>query len=180
MSLTQLATVLFYTYGITRYEDSQQRQYPRRTVPSGGAIYPLELYALVSNVQGVAPGIYHYDVYAHVLEGVSTSPLTHQLTQNLLYQELAHGSAVVIALSAVFERPRFKYGELSYRLTLLEAGHAGQNLCLMATALGLAACPVAGFVEDGFNDLLGLNGVDESTLYLCVVGAAEEVSICPL
>ncbi len=177
LSLSQLSALLFFTYGLTHYEDAQQRQYPRRAVPSGGAIYPLELYALILNVQDIAPGIYHYDAYAHILEHVSIGPLANRLSENLLYEELVHGAAVVMVLSAVFERPRFKYGELSYRLTLLEAGHAGQNLCLSATALGLGACPVAGFVEDGLNDLIGLNGVDETALYLCIIGMTEESAV---
>jgi nitroreductase len=57
---------------------------------------------------------------------------------------------------------------------LLEAGHVGQNVCLTATALGLGACPVEGFVEDRINDLLGLDGVEETALYLLVLGQEQE------
>lgn len=179
MSLAQLATLLYYSYGISRYEDGQQQSYPHRVVPSGGGLYNLEVYVLVFSVADLEPGAYHYEAYSHGLERIVAGEPHDTLRQSLLYEELLHGPAVALVVSGVFDRPRFKYGELGYRLTLLEAGHVGQNVCLTATALGLGACPVAGFVEDTINDLLGLDGVDETAVYLFVVGAPQPVSESP-
>jgi len=170
LPLPELSALLCLSYGITRYAESESQRYPRRVVPSGGGIYPLEVYVLALNVEDLTPGIYHYEGYTHALEQLEAGNMRQTLAQHLLYDELASTSTAVIVLSGMFERPRFKYGELSYRLILLEAGHVGQNICLVCTALGLGVCPVAGFVEDGMNALLGLNGVDESAFYLFVVG----------
>jgi SagB-type dehydrogenase family enzyme len=174
LSLSQLTALLFFSYGITRYADPQHQCYPRRVVPSGGGIYPLEVYVLAFNVADLPPGVYHYEGYSHALEQMMPGDCRGYLAQHFLYDELAHDAALALVLGGIFERPRFKYGELSYRLILLEAGHVGQNICLVCTALGLGGCPVAGFVEDGVNVLLGMNGVDESALYLFVVGKTPE------
>lgn len=170
ITLEQLAALLYFGYGITRYEAPQTRSHPRRVVPSGGGLYPLEMYALALHVEGLAPGAYHYEVYSHALEQLTPGDMHQALWHCLLYEELCTGPAVVLVMSGLFRRPRFKYGELGYRLILMETGHVGQNIALTATALGLGACPVEGFVEDSVNDLLGLDGVDERALYLFVVG----------
>lgn len=173
MTLDQIATLLFLGYGIMRYEAADPPRYPRRAVPSGGGVYPLEMYLLALRIDGLNPGIYHYDVYAHALEQLSVGKMREKLAKTLLYDELAQRAAATIVLSGVFERPRFKYGELGYRLVLLEAGHIGQNLCLLAEGCSLGVCPVVGFVEDDVNAILGLDGVDESTLYLFVIGQPQ-------
>jgi SagB-type dehydrogenase family enzyme len=170
ISLVQLAALLFCGYGVTGYEDPQRRCFPRRAVPSGGGLYPLEVYPLVLAVEGLTPGVYHYEAYTHALELLTPGTLDEALAQHLLHEELAIGPAVVVVLSGLFERSSVKYDESGYRYTLLEAGHVGHALSLAATALGLGACPVAGFVEDGVNDLVGLDGVDETALYLLVIG----------
>jgi SagB-type dehydrogenase family enzyme len=173
ITLEHLASLLYFGYGITRYEAPQTQAYPRRVVPSGGALYPLEMYALVLHVEGLVSGVYHYEVYSHALEHLASGDVHQDLRRCLLYDELCTGPAVVLVLSGLIRRPRFKYGELGYRLILQETGHVGQNIALTATALGLGVCPVAGFVEDTVNDLLGLDGVDERVLYVFVVGQAQ-------
>jgi SagB-type dehydrogenase family enzyme len=180
MALPKLASILYFSYGVARYEEAQNHRFPRRVVPSGGGLYPLEVYALVLDVEGLDPGAYHYEVYSHALEQLAPGDLREELRHHLLNEELIVGTTVAVVVSGVFERSRFKYGELGYRLVLLEAGHVGQNVCLTATALGLGVCPVAGFVEDSINDLLGLDGVDETALYLFVIGNAQESSDSPL
>lgn len=179
LSLIQLATLLAVTYGVTRYEDAQTQSYPRRAVPSGGGLYPLELYVLAFQVDGLEPGVYHYEIYSHSLELLAPGPVQSPLQQLLLYEEVLDGAAAALVVSGLFQRSRFKYGELSYRLILLETGHVGQNLCLSSTALGLGACPVAGFVEDSMNDLLGLDGVDETALYLLMIGYEHREDVTP-
>ena len=57
-----------------------------------------------------------------------------------------------------------------YRFALLEAGHVVQNLLLTATALGLGAVPLGGYYDRLTDEFLGLDGVNESTLYTVAVG----------
>jgi SagB-type dehydrogenase family enzyme len=57
-----------------------------------------------------------------------------------------------------------------YRFALLEAGHVGQNILLVATALGLGAVPLGGYYDRLTDHFLGLDSVNESTLYTFAVG----------
>ena len=65
---------------------------------------------------------------------------------------------------------RFKYREGTYRYGLVEPGHVGQTLYLAATTLGLGACAVGAYNDDGINDLLGIDGVEEVSVYLLSLG----------
>lgn len=138
-----------------------------RTIPSGGALYPLELYVFASRVIGVPAGVYHFDPFDQCLELLAGEPA--RLADAIV--DPTHGLApALLALTGVFWRSRFKYGQRGYRFTLLEAGHAMQNALLTAAALGLAALPIGGYYDSAVDELLGVNGVDESTVYVLAVG----------
>ena len=89
------------------------------------------------------------------------------------WQGLVLPSAAVIVLTALFWRSRFKYGQRAYRFTLLEAGHAAQNLLLTAAALGLRAQPVGGFYDRRVDELVGADGLHEASLYLLPVASGD-------
>ena len=167
ISLAELAALLSASYGVTGTLAGQEL----RCVPSGGALYPLELYVVASNVAGLEPALYHYDPLRGALERIRgvQRPELEGLTP---YDELVVPSAAVVAISAVFWRSRFKYGARAYRFALLEAGHVAQNYLLAATALGLSACPVGGFFDRQVDALLGIDGLYEASLYLLPVGSA--------
>jgi SagB-type dehydrogenase family enzyme len=174
LRLDDLAALLFASYGALGAIDGAPG-YVRRSAPSGGALYPLEVYAFAVRVEGLVPGLHHYDPLDHALEELDTGPDRRaDLTDANLYREAVDSSAAVIAISAMFWRTRFKYGLRGYRFALLEAGHVAQNLLLTAAALGLGAVPVGGFYDARMDALLGLDGLNESTLYLVCVGREEE------
>jgi SagB-type dehydrogenase family enzyme len=170
LALVDLATLLHSGYGVGSDDPDA-----RRTVPSGGALYPLELYVLASRVDGLERGIYHFDPLRHVLEELELRDLDAQVAQLHIYPELA-AAAALLAVTGVFGRSRFKYGLRGYRFTLLEAGHALQNVLLAATALGLAAIPVAGVDDRELERLLRIDGVDESVVYCASVGRAQRTA----
>lgn len=167
LPLAQLSALLRASYGVTGAFGSQ----PFRAVPSGGALYPLELYVAAQRVEELEPALYHFDPLRAVLERLR--PLApHELQGLTPYDDLLAPSAAVAMISAVFWRSRFKYGSRAYRFALLEAGHVAQNFLLAATALGLAACPVGGFFDRRVDAFLGIDGLYESSLYLLPVGAS--------
>ncbi|MGH7334220.1 MAG: SagB/ThcOx family dehydrogenase [Candidatus Rokuibacteriota bacterium] len=170
VGLPAVAAMLELGYGVTRYADPATARLPRRAVPSGGALYPLETYVLAATIDGLEPGIYHFDVFGRGLERLAGEGLADQIRTCFLDDDIASGAAATIVVTAVLQRLRFKYGDLAYRLALLEAGHVGQNVCLVATALGLGVCPLAGYVDDALHDLLGLDGVEEAVVYALAVG----------
>lgn len=144
-----------------------------RTYPSGGGLYPLEVYVAVRRVQGLANGLYHYNVAGHCLEQLADHQIVEDIASNLTQQDAASSAHVVVIITAVFMRTQYKYGERGYRFVLLEAGHLMQNLCLLAPALGLGTVPLGGYYDDRLHDLLGVDGVDEAVVYVAPAGLLE-------
>jgi SagB-type dehydrogenase family enzyme len=164
LSLEQLSQLLFLAQGITWDE----REF--RTVPSSGALYPLEIYPIVHRVDGLEPGIYHHAIQNHQLELIKAGDLRQPLIKAGLNQDFLGEAQVCFVISGIFQRTRWKYHERTYRYVLLEAGHLGQNLYLAATALGLGVCGIGAFFDDPLNELLGIDGEEEAALYLVTVG----------
>lgn len=171
LSLSELASLLYAAYGVThlaRLPDGKRGQ-PLRSVPSGGALYPLELYVLAQRVATLERGLYHFDPLRHVLERLPLDA-AHAPADLGAYPELLEPAAALVLVTAMFWRTRFKYALRGYRFALLEAGHVGQNFLLAAAVLGLAAVPVGGVYDCRVEELLGLDGVDESLVYVLSVG----------
>jgi SagB-type dehydrogenase family enzyme len=142
----------------------------KRAAPSAGAMYPIEVYAMVHNVAGLDAGIYHYAVETHELELTQAGDFRGAIQRAALGQEFLAEANVCLVLSAIFQRARWRYRERTYRYVTLEAGHIGQNLYLAATALGLGACAVGAFIDDELNELLAVDGQEEAGLYIISVG----------
>jgi SagB-type dehydrogenase family enzyme len=144
--------------------------YGLRTAPSAGALYPLELYLSVQNVSAIESGLYHYAVEPHQLEGLAKGDFRLRVARAALDQEMAYAASAVFIWTAVFERSKWKYRQRAYRYVYLDAGHSAQNLALAAVALGLGSCQIAAIYDDEANELLGVDGVTESTIYMTAVG----------
>jgi SagB-type dehydrogenase family enzyme len=140
-----------------------------RPVPSGGALFPLELFCVAQRVEGLAPGLWHYDARRHQVQALDRTPRPTPIDRWFI-EAWPPEAAVVVVVAAAFWRSRFKYGQRGYRFALLEAGHVGQNLQLVATALGLASAAVGGFWDRHVDEDLGLDGVDESVVHTVVAG----------
>ncbi len=166
-----LGALLTAAYGVTR---ADAETLPLRSVPSGGALFPLELYVAALRVDEIAQGLYHFDPLKCSLGLVRGSIAAEEVAALSTYPEIVEGCGALIVVAAVFGRTRFKYGLRGYRFALLEAGHVGQNVLLAATALGLGAVPLGGFYDRLTDEFLGLDGVNESTLYMLAVGTAAD------
>ena len=164
MSLAELSHILHYSSGLT------DRRSGFRASPSAGATYPIEIYPVINNVEGLTTGIYRYSVSAHELEPIREGDFRQEMAQAALGQRMLIEANVVLVLSAIFERTTRRYQERGQRYILLEAGHIAQNTSLVATSMGLGICAIGAFYDEDFNRLLGLDGRQESVLYLVAVG----------
>ena len=174
LALADLASLLHAAYGVTHQllADAPAGVGPQlRTVPSGGALYPLELYLFPWRVERVANGLYHFDPSQHVLELIEAGDHREAVVSQTLYPDVVSTCALFVFVTGVFWRTRFKYGLRGYRFALIESGHVVQNLLLAATALDLGAVPLSGFYDGPVDKLLSLDGVNESTLYAVAVGS---------
>ena len=92
------------------------------------------------------------------------------ISRAALDQGMASEANVVFAWTAVFERSKWKYKQRAYRYIYLDAGHIAQNFALAAVSLGLGSCQIAALYDDEVNELLDVDGEEESILYLSAVG----------
>ncbi|HEY0737392.1 MAG TPA: SagB/ThcOx family dehydrogenase [Herpetosiphonaceae bacterium] len=166
MTLPELSRLLFCMGGVS----SDRWGHGLRTAPSSGALYPIEIYAAVHNVAGLEPGLYHYAVQQHGLEQIQRADLREAVVRQGLMQQFLGQANLVIFLTVIFQRMRWKYQDRTYRYGLIEAGHLGQNLYLAATSMGLGACGVGAFMDDEINRMLGVDGVEEAAIYMLAVG----------
>jgi SagB-type dehydrogenase family enzyme len=169
ISLRDLSSLLTGGYGATeRPSVVGNRRF--RTVPSAGALYPLELYAHVRAVTGVEAGLYHFQASAGLLQRVR--PLAdEELARAFVQPEVIGAAAAVILITAVFGRTTFKYGERGYRFALIEAGHVAQNIDLIASALQLPVANLGGFFDRELEALLDIDGVEQSLVYAVAIGS---------
>jgi SagB-type dehydrogenase family enzyme len=166
LSLPDLSYLLWASTGIQRREQG----YEFRTAPSAGALYPIETYIVANNVSGLEQGLYHYAIKAHGLEELRLGDLRLETAKAALGQMICYEAAAVFVWTAVFFRSLWKYEQRGYRYIYMDAGHIGENLYLAATALGLGACGVGALFDDELNRVLGVDGVEESAIYMATVG----------
>ena len=140
-----------------------------RTAPSAGATYPLETYAIVGEVEGLEPGLYHYEPDSHTLSLVKQGDIRAELSEASLKQAQVADAAASIILSAVYDRTTTPYGDRGQMYVHMDVGHAAQNVLLQATALGLGSVPVGAFRTRTVAALLGLTE-GELPLYILPVG----------
>lgn len=144
----------------------------RRTAPSAGALYPLETYLVAGQVDTLPPGAYRYLPGSHHIRPILAGDLRAGLAGAALGQSAVKQASAVIVLTAVYPRTTRKYGDRGGRYVHMEAGHAAQNLCLQATALGLGAVPIGAFEDAAVARLLHLPD-DEAPLYILPVGFSQ-------
>jgi len=140
LALSAVSQLLWAAQGITGAGD-------RRTAPSAGALYPLELHLLATRVEGLAAGLHRYVPAMHALQGEVTQATAATMEQAALGQSAVGAAAAVVVITAVQARSAGKYGARATRYVAFEAGAAAQNLALQVTALGLGAVVIGGFDE---------------------------------
>jgi SagB-type dehydrogenase family enzyme len=165
LGLRDLGVVLAASYGAVERRPGLLR----RPVPSGGALYPLELYVVPLEVEGLDDAAYHYDPFHHRLERLSARP-EKDVSAAVVDPALVDAASAFVVVTAMFWRSRFKYGLRAYRFALLEAGHTIQNAVLAATALGVPALPLGGFYDRRVDALVGADGLAEAAVYALLLG----------
>ncbi|MCX6819962.1 MAG: SagB/ThcOx family dehydrogenase [Candidatus Adlerbacteria bacterium] len=165
ITLDQLASFLQLSYG-----ENNTGSAARRLVPSGGARYPLELYVLALNIEGLEPGVYHYNIKNHQLEHYFWKDFSPEdISKYTSYSWAGTGNALIV-MTAVFNRTTQKYGSRGYRYMLLEAGHVGQMMCMAARYLGFNTRPLSGTRDEDIEKLLDVDTTRESLVYCMGVG----------
>jgi SagB-type dehydrogenase family enzyme len=173
----QLATLLTSASGVRKSPDGLHRPTISRNVTNAGNLGSVDVYPIVQRVDGVSPGIYHFDTVAHDLALITPGQFSDWLREVVFFQEEFADGAVVLILTSAIGRLTAKYGPRGYRFALFDVGHVSQNIYLIATALGLQVCATAGFVDEAFNAALDLDGLDECASLALVLGTTPDVEV---
>ncbi|MCL1995823.1 MAG: SagB/ThcOx family dehydrogenase [Defluviitaleaceae bacterium] len=180
MTQEQLAFLLYSIQGIQSHRGSNSA-FTLRPVPSGGARHPFEVYIAVRNVDGLEKGIYRYVP----TENIGGKAVTVEFLKNLdnheeqiadmvVGQRWVIAAPVVLFISCVPYKAEWRYVEHAHRIVLVDLGHVGQNAMLSAVALGLGSCCLGAYNQQLCDQLLGLDGQDEYTVYGISVGKETE------
>jgi SagB-type dehydrogenase family enzyme len=162
LTIENVSQLLWAAQGVTRPEGW-------RTAPSAGATFPLELYLVAGNVNGLAQGPYRYRADQHKLIQLGNKDLRADLAAAALGQEWMKGSAIIIVIAAVYARATQKYGQRGVRYAHMEVGHAAQNVYLQAGSLNLGTTLVGAFDDKRVKEVLKLPS-DEQPLGLMPIG----------
>jgi len=169
LTLEQISQILWSAQGITDKEKGF------RSVPSAGALYPLEIYlvAAENGVENLPAGAYHYLPKEHQLEKIVSNDIRQELEQAALGQFSVGLAPANIVITATYERTTQKYSDRGERYVHMEAGHSAQNIYLQAEALGLGTVVIGAFHDDQLKELLNLNKLDlgdQQPLYIMPIG----------
>ncbi len=162
---SQLSQILWSAQGIS---DTPGRY---RTVPSAGATYPLEIFVAcgINGIEEIDAGIYYYNIDNYSLTLHHKGDMRLELARAALNEESIYEAPVALVICALYERTTLHYGSRGERYVLMEVGHAGQNIYLQATALGLATFAIGAFRDEQVREVLRLDK-QYKPLYIMPVG----------
>jgi SagB-type dehydrogenase family enzyme len=160
LTLAEMGTLLGHSFG-------KRGKGPSRNYPSGGALFPNEIYLLGNVLEDRPSGVFHYHPSAHALEHLWDLPEGFS-TSDIIRSPSAPVSSTLFIFTSVWGRSTPKYGDFAYYLGMLEAGHMGQNLLLVSAAMDFSARPVGGFDDETAAQLLDLDPNREQPVYSIV------------
>lgn len=168
LSLQELSQLLFAADGITG--ELKDGGIKLRTAPSGGALYPIEIYLVANRVKELEPGVYHYSVLDHSLELLKKGSFQKEAVFSCAGQEEAGRAAVVFIFTGIPARSTKKYDVRGWRYIYLETGYISQNIYLETVSLGLVSTAMGAFYDDEISKLIGIDNRKEVPLHTHVVG----------
>ncbi|NTU53938.1 MAG: SagB/ThcOx family dehydrogenase [Chlorobiaceae bacterium] len=168
LTLDEISFLLWATQGLRLKLDAG---HALRTVPSAGCRHAFETYLCVLKVEGIEQGIYRYLPLEHELLFVSGNEnLENRMVRATLGQSFTGDAAAVFVWTTIPYRMEWRYGLAAHKVIALDAGHVCQNLYLACEAIGAGTCAIAAYNQKEMDNLLGIDGEEEFTIYLAPVG----------
>jgi SagB-type dehydrogenase family enzyme len=167
-SLEELSALLFAVQGVRR---TLSAAVALRTVPSAGARHPFETYIAVHNVDSLERGLYRYLPFEGKLLFLYPDPdIGERAAAACLDQRFVASAAATFFWTAIPARTEWRYGTASHKVIALDAGHLCQNLYLACESIDAGVCAIAAYDQDECDRLLGVDGVEEFTVYCAAAG----------
>jgi SagB-type dehydrogenase family enzyme len=167
-SLEQLSALLWAAQGV---REVLSPECALRSVPSAGARHAFELYVAAGNVDGLRKGLYRYLPFdGQIAQLYADEHIARRAAAACLGQAFVAQAAATFFLTAVPSRMEWRYGRAAHKVIALDAGHVNQNIYLACTAMNAGACSIAAYDQEACDDLLGIDGSDEFTVYIAAAG----------
>jgi len=178
LDLDWLSRLLWYSMAVSAWKlvPGSGARYSLRVNPSSGNLHPTETYLALRGFAGLDDGFYHYRADRHTLEMRGRGGRAQHLAQTLKLPWAAE-SQLIVALTSIFWRESWKYGDRAYRYCCHDLGHALMSVLLSARALGLPGGAVAHFSDVRTVRALGLEESDEAPMAFLVFPARSELPV---
>jgi SagB-type dehydrogenase family enzyme len=163
-----LHRMIYRIGGITAKKVYPGTEYYLRTIPSAGALYPVEFYFQTREVEGFCDGVWHFDVRNSAVKLLYRLGLEEGV--EACFEDKREIKGFVFLLSTFYYRSAWKYKERAFRYCLLDAGHAQGTLEASAFLNDYAANIRYRFDKQALNEAFGFS-CGEFFLSSVVVGA---------
>jgi len=110
----ELSTLLYYGNAIQKNPYTKNQNYYQRNVPNSGNLGSVEVYPIILNVEGIEPGIYHFDSFSHHLDQVQLGNYSTWLFEKGFFQVEWSNSSVGFVITSAIGRLTAKYGLRGY------------------------------------------------------------------
>jgi SagB-type dehydrogenase family enzyme len=172
VSAEELVTILQLAGGIVdAIPDSGAGPAVFKTSPAAGAWHPIELYVEAREVDGLAPGVYHFAPTRGGLEDLGREVLGGNARETLGGQAWLADAPALLIYTAVIERSQWRYETgRAYRDVLIGLGHVSQTVLLTATAMGLGAVFATAVCDEELERHVGCDAVGEVVLGVAALG----------
>src|SRR5437016_1133671 len=170
LTLGRLAALLYLTAGVTKkkvYSGGGEVLF--RAAASTGALYQTEVYVAAGDVDGLAPGLYHFSPGDFMLRQLRAGDVRGAMAHAAADPELGRRAAIV-ALTGIYWRNTWKYQARGFRHLFWDSGTMLANMVATANARGLNPKLATGFVDEELNHILGVNHEKEAILELVELG----------
>ena len=169
-NLAVLASILFFSAGITK-----RLRYPRgeiyfRAAACTGALYHIDIYLACGDLEGLEAGVYHFGPHDFSLRQLRRGDYRGMVVEAAGHEPSLARAPVVALLASTFWRNAWKYRARAYRHAFWDSGTILANMLAMARAHHISAQVVVGFADDAVNHLLGLDGQREAVVALVSLG----------
>ncbi len=129
----------------------QGKKSDKRTAPSAGAVYPLEIFVILKK-----KGLFYYDINNHSLILKKEGDIGKELASAAWNQEFIEQAPLILIILANFSKIIQRYSDRGVKYAIIEVGHCAQNVHLEAVSLELGSVPIGAFEDKKVKKLLEL------------------------
>lgn len=180
IDLARLASVLYYSAGVTKHKTYAGGELYFRAAACAGALYPVETYVVCGDLEGLSAGVYHFSPGDFALRKLRDGDLRSTLSRATANEPHISAAPVILIFTAISWRSTWKYRDRAYRYHFWDNGMIAANALALAAAHDLPATVSMGFVESELNKLVGIDGEQEIALSLLPLGSLRaSLPDCP-